>query len=125
MCTPMWKREGGGGGGGREGRGRTSICAFGSVTARDAWRRGSALYCETERDGFRIQIALPSASQGFSSVSAPSVFCCFELVQSKQIYCHNTPECYRVCVCVCDCVCLSHTCMYIQPPGMCGRRAAR
>lgn len=79
--------------------------------------------CVTERDGFQIQITLPSAfTRLFTGVSTFCVLL-YELTQSKRIYCHNTQ---RVLKCVCPGVCVyySYIHMYV-PPGMCGRRAAR
>lgn len=114
MCTPMWKRGGGEGGGGRE---DIHMCVW-VCDSEGCMEERFGTVCETERDGFRIQIALPSASQGFSSVSAPSVFLLFRTgaKQTDLLSQHGR---------VLQSVCLSHSRVYIQPPGMCGRRAAR
>lgn len=49
------------------------MCDWVCDKERNACRKGAVV---TERDGFQIQITLPSDFRSFSSVSAPPVFCC-------------------------------------------------
>lgn len=85
--------------------------------------QGEVLYCMcvTERDGFKIQITFLSDSQGFSSVSAPSVFCCMNWRKANGFPVTTLRDTAWECDCVC--VCAYYSYMYI-PPGTCGRRAA-
>lgn len=110
----MWKR---GGGGREEGGGRrredVHMCVW-VCDSEGCMEERFSTVCETERDGFRIQIALPSASQGFSSVSAPSVFLLFRNWCKANRFTVTTRP--RVLQSVC--VCLSHarvhaTCRYV------------
>lgn len=83
------------------GEGRTSICAFGSVTARDAWRRGSALYARQREMVFGFKSLCHQPHKAFHRCQRLLCFCCFETgAKQTDLLSQHGHECYRVCVCV-------------------------